>query len=93
MVNVADTGQLKSWNSAETVPCRLLVVNNSDVVVDVLWVTPDRAENSYRTLQPGQLHRQGGCCAAAFDQQILTDYINSACITTTCDWCTATLTC
>jgi hypothetical protein len=59
MVNAAGGAQLKSWNSAETIPCRLLVVNDSDAVVDVLWVTPDGSENSYRVLQPGQLHRQG----------------------------------
>ena len=71
MVKVADGVQLKSWNNTDTVPCRLLVVNHSDVVVDVLWVTPSGSETSYRTLQPGQLHRQGESCAAAHHQDIV----------------------
>jgi hypothetical protein len=77
MAEGADCGQLKSWNSTDTVPCRNLVVNNSDVVVDVLWVTPDGSENSYRILQPGQLHRQGKSCAAALDQDIVLKRMNS----------------
>ena len=59
MTDGAESTQLKSWNAKDTVPGRLLVVNNSDVVADVLWVTPTGAETSYRVLQPGQLHRQG----------------------------------
>jgi hypothetical protein len=65
MTSGAENTQLKSWNGKDTVPCRLLVVNNSNVVVDVLWVTPTGAETSYRVLQPGQLHRQGESCDTA----------------------------
>lgn len=54
-----EQGRIRSWDDPETRDCRLRVVNNSDLVVDVLWVPPSSDEASYRILQPGQLHLQG----------------------------------
>lgn len=52
-------GTRVSWNSAETRPCRLRVVNRSEAAVDALWVSVEGKEASYAVLQPHTAHIQG----------------------------------
>jgi len=68
-------GTRVSWNSAETRPCRLRVVNRSEAAVDALWVSVEGKEASYAVLQPHTAHIQ-----ATFSTHVwrLRDYYSRA---------------
>lgn len=52
-------GTRASWNSADTRPCRLRVVNRSEAAADALWVSVEGNEASYAVIQPNTAHIQG----------------------------------
>lgn len=49
----------RSTQNEQTFPCRLRFVNNSDHLIDVLWLNYQGQEQQYAVVKPRSQHIQG----------------------------------